>query len=194
MNGIMNEAKIYKAFLSNYGASSCSVVFPSGKSITIDPAHPYYTADPEELRELSMMRHVSITNPNAGEVLRYVFNPENLPHLARNIMPGDSVIETWKWTPTDEKVIANVLKARGYKVEFIKDQTQDEFYEAKDTDKLIAILDARGYNVVPKQSEVSYEDMTKSELLTECGNLGVKASKTMSNTKLIELIKGALDA
>ena len=156
-----NMIKFYKAYIAQMGIPSYPVTLPDGSEITISREKPYITSDLATATFIARnVRFITVTDANAEEVKVWMYHPENLPYICKDLSARGDIVERFKWTPTDEKMIANILLKRGYDVhKHVSDRIPADAVGRGEVSKkelklMIATLENAGYDVIKKEIPV----------------------------------------
>lgn len=157
-----DKVKYYKAYINNYGIVEYVVKLLDGNLKTIYRDKPYITSDLKEAQNLARAyRHVTVIDATVEEVKTYMYHPENLPMICKDMTGRGDIIERFKWSPSDEKYIVNILLRRGYNIDKAEIHDKVETKEVgrgivskKEMKLMIETLEAMGYNVSKKEEPV----------------------------------------
>lgn len=187
--------EIFKAYLSNYMATTRTIEMPNGKCITIASGEPYLTADKDELKFLANQRFIALVKANEKEIYNFMFNPENLPKVVWGMNFNPALVAMWKWAPAEEEKIAGILKARGWDVKKTEPSFKNEENDKIETQRMIDRLTTLGYTITEPKSEIEQikadqdlEKMQYKDLQKAYAELGGKPIG-ITQSSLILLIK-----
>lgn len=153
-----DTVKFYKAYIGVMGIPRYDITLPNGEQITITREKPFITSVLETARFIAKsVRFISVRDATADEVRMWMYHPENLPYICKDLSDRGDIVERFKWTPSDEKFIANVLIKRGYDVhKHVGDRVDSKAIgrgevSNKEIKLMIDTLTNAGYEVIKKE-------------------------------------------